>query len=371
MRKIRIAGCLLAAALMICGLLACKDGNDEEMAGQAGEGDYLASQNLSEADRKKVLVLHSYHPEYIWVQDLNEGISRGLREERFYDGKNVTVAYFYMDTKRKPDEAWKKKAANQAIRKISEMQPDVVIATDDNAQQYVVRKMKDSSTAFVFAGVNADPRKYGYVESFENPGHNVTGSIERARFEQSLDLLRRVVGPVKKIAIICDGSPTGEPILPRVRQKAADLDVEIVAARQTNSFPEWKKFVRDQQNRADALLVIVYHTLKDAQGRHVTADKVLHWTIQNNDLPDFGFWAWAVEGGLLCSEAISGYQQGYYASTVASYILRGQAPGDFAVDMPQRGEPCLNVARAEMLGLKLSPDMLNSATCYQSIDSAR
>jgi len=42
-----------------------------------------------------------------------------------------------MDTKRKPDEAWKA-AAKQAIRKISGMQPDVVIATDDNAQQYVL-----------------------------------------------------------------------------------------------------------------------------------------------------------------------------------------------------------------------------------------
>jgi ABC-type uncharacterized transport system substrate-binding protein len=320
--------------------------------------------------RKRVMVLHSYHPEYVWVQNINRGIDRGLEEERFVDGKNISVEYFYMDTKRKTSEEWKQKKAAEAIAHISQWKPHVVIATDDNAQKYVVSKMKDTQTNFVFLGVNADPRSYGYIESLENPGGNITGSIERERFGQSVDLLRRLVPGIRKVAIICDDGPTGVPIIRRVMKQADEVGIEIVDVKQTGSFSEWKHYVLAQQNRADALLVIVYHTLKDEQGNAVHEDRVMNWTIGNSRIPDFGTWAWAVEGGLLCSEAISGYQQGHYAGTVASYVLMGQKPGEFPVDKPQRGEVCINQARAEMLGITIPADLMRTATIYKTIGSA-
>jgi ABC-type uncharacterized transport system substrate-binding protein len=128
--------------------------------------------------------------------------------------------------------------------------------------------------------------------------------------------------------------------------------------------------VREQQDKADALMVIVYHTLKNSAGEHVHEDEVLNWTVQNSRLPDMGAWSWAVEGGLLCSEAISGYQQGHYAATVASYILMGQPPSDFAVSRPQRGEICINKARAEMLGIEIPPELMVTATLYKKIKSS-
>jgi ABC-type uncharacterized transport system substrate-binding protein len=334
-------------------------------------GDLYMMEPIPAADRQRVLLLHSYHEEYIWLQNVNRGIIQALEEERYYPGKNITLASFYMDTKRKTTPQWKTAIAAQAMEKIADWKPHVVIASDDNAQSYVVKKLAGTETPFVFLGVNADPKNYGYIETHENPGGNVTGCIERERFALSLSLLKQLAPGIKRIAVICDDGPTGRPIMKRVNASASESGVTIVASAHIGRFSEWKRFVLDIQDKADALLVIVYHTLKDDAGNHVDPDTVLSWTVSNNRLPDFGFWKWAVEGGLLCSEAISGYQQGHYAGTVAAYVLAGQSPGEFSVQMPRRGEICINRARANALGIKIPVDLVKSATIYDTIQSAK
>ena len=366
----RLKGIWIAIFVVTFFFTICKDLPAQQQQNDAQQAMENLRKPLSEKDRKRVLILSSYHAEYVWDQDVSKGILSGLAEERFTPEKNITIEYFYMDTKRKTSEKWKQEIAQQAIEKINSWQPHVVIATDDNAQKYVVAKMKDSGVNFVFLGVNADPMAYNYIDSIDNPGGTITGSIERARFEQTFKLLKRIVPGVKKIAIVCDDGPTGEFVVKRVLQTANEQGIEIVSSRRIGRFSEWKNYVRSVQDYADALLVIVYHTLKDEQGNAVSGDEVLNWTVNNSKLPDMGFWSWAVEGGLMCSEAISGYQQGFYAATVASYVLMGQKPGEFPVDKPQRGELCINLARAEMLGIKIPADIKRIATVYNKIGSA-
>ncbi len=355
--------------LMVFLLTGCNDQPAQQLTGETEPATDYLDKPLPLNERKRVLVLHSYHPEYVWVQEVNKGILSGLAEERYFPKKNIIVEYFHMDTKRKTSKVWKLQVAEQAMEKILSWKPHVVIATDDNAQKYVVAKMKDSGVNFVFLGVNADPMKYRYIDSLENPGGTITGSIERARFEETVKLLRRLKPGVKKIAIICDDGPTGVPIVKRVLALAPQIGVEVVDVRRIGNFSRWKQYVMDVQDKADALLVVVYHTLKDNKGNAVHENEVLDWTIQNSKLPDIGFWSWAVDGGLLCSEAISGYQQGHYAASVASYVLMGQLPGDFSIDKPQRGELCVNMARAEMLGIEVPADIKRIATVFNAIGS--
>jgi ABC-type uncharacterized transport system substrate-binding protein len=362
---------LVAAVIFL--VLGCTKEKDKE-----AKSHQISSLEKSERvltppleNRKRILVLHSYHAEFVWVQDVNKGILQALQEERFDERKNITIEYFYMDTKRKTDEAWKMAVAKQAMEKIRSWKPQVVMAADDNAQAYVVSKMKDSGFNFVFLGVNADPMQYGFINSMEEPGGKVTGSIERERFEQSVMVLRKLVPNVHRLSIICDDGPTGVPIIQRVKRAAPAVGTEIVDVLQTGNFSRWKEFVSAQQGKVDALLVVLYHTLKDEAGNPVHEDRVLNWTLQNSRLPDIGFWSWAVQGGLLCSEAISGFQQGYYAGTVAAYVLRGQEPGEFRVDKPQRGEVCVNAARAKMLGIAIPQELSITATIYPTIGSSR
>ncbi|MDJ0780408.1 MAG: ABC transporter substrate binding protein [Desulfosarcinaceae bacterium] len=368
----RMAYLLTLGILIVSCLLACNNSRKDDAQTRKTDAKTLEAQlnqALPESKRKRALVLHSYHPEYVWVQEVNKGIVQGLLEERFEVEKNLKLDYFYMDTKRKTDEKWKLEVAAKAKAHVAATKPDVVIAVDDNAQKYVVKELANGGPPFIFLGVNADPMTYGYLRSLEVPGGQVTGSIERERFEQSIALLQRLVPGVRNLAILCDDGPTGIPIIARIEEKAAAMGLNIVAVKQTGSFSEWQRYVQEIQTQADALLVIVYHTLKDDAGAPVHENTVLNWTITNSNLPDLGFWSWAVEGGLLCSEAISGFQQGHYAATVAAYVLLGQSPGEFPVDKPQRGEMCVNLARAKMLGIEIPYELARTATLYQTVGS--
>ena len=231
----------MTLVLFLLLLVGCSNQSDVQTSeGTAQEVQYY-NQPLPKNERQRVLVLHSYHKEYAWIQDVNKGILSGFAEERFLPDRNITIEYFYMDTKRQTSETWKRQVAQQAMQKISDWKPDVVIATDDNAQKYVVSKMKDSGVNFVFLGVNADPMTYGYIQSPENPGGTITGAIERARFEESVSLLRRLTPNVHKIAIVCDDGPTGKPIIERVMAMAPEIGVEIVSSQMIGKFSQWKK----------------------------------------------------------------------------------------------------------------------------------
>ena len=83
----------------------------------------------------KVLVVHSYHHEYEWVAEISGGINEVLKD------KNVELEYYYMDTKRKTDEAWKEESGRAALEKVTAWQPNVVIAVDDNAQLYFAKNL--------------------------------------------------------------------------------------------------------------------------------------------------------------------------------------------------------------------------------------
>lgn len=317
--------------------------------------------------RPKVLLLHSYHTSNPWDMSVEQGVLDALADEYYIPDENLAFESFYMDTKRRTSREWKEDAGKMAREAIGRLRPAVVIALDDNCQEYVVRRMNTSGCAFVFAGVNRAPEEYGIITNRENPGGNITGALERERFPESLAFMRRIVPGIKRLAIISDASPTGAPVVQRIKALAPTHGVTVVDSLETDDFTAWKDFVTKIQTRADALAVVVYHTVKDDNGTHVPAEKVLAWTTSHSKLPDMGFWPWAVSQGLLCSDAISGYDQGYYVGTITSYILGGQSPGDFPVSAPRTGQPCINQARADELGLAIPAHLTKTAKLFPTM----
>ncbi|BCS94945.1 hypothetical protein DSLASN_05770 [Desulfoluna limicola] len=315
----------------------------------------------------KVMLLHSYHASNQWDLSVEEGVRDALADEYYIPDENLILKSFYMDTKRRTSPEWKEDVGKMAREAIEHLAPKVVIALDDNSQKYVVRRMPAADNAFVFAGVNRDPEEYGIISNREKPGGNITGALERERFGESLAFLRRIAPEVKRLALISDASPTGTPVVQRIKSLAPEHGAHVTASLQTNDFTAWKAFVKKAQTQADALVVVVYHTLKDDTGTHVPSEEVLAWTTRHSTLPDMGFWPWAVSDGLLCSDAISGYEQGYYVGTITAYILGGQSPGDFPVASPRTGQPCINSARAEALGITIPDHLTKTATVFSTM----
>lgn len=294
---------------------------------------------------EKVLLIFSYHPEHPWVVEETRGAEDILGE------RGVETEKFYLDTKRNTSAEWKEEVAEEAVRKIDDFKPDLVIVFDDNACELVAKEYIGESLPFVFCGMNGEPEDYGF------PAQNITGVIERHHLEATIELLKQLVPDVEKLAIISDDSPTSQAFITRVRNIIPP--VEISEFYTTNDFDAWKAEVQELQTKVDAIGIYVYHTIKEnSEEESLPPEDVLGWTLENSELPGFAFSDFTVRDGVLCGVTVSGYEQGMTAAEIAIRILNGETPADISIQCPEKGTPMINEIRAEELNIEIPADVL-------------
>ncbi|MEA1884495.1 MAG: hypothetical protein U9N62_08265 [Thermotogota bacterium] len=91
------------------------------------------------------------------------------------------------------------KSGQIAYEQMMSFDPDVVIACDDNAQQYFVSLIPvENETPIIFCGVNNDPALYSY------PNEKTTGVLERPFPLKSLKMAKAIYPSIKTVAFIGD-----------------------------------------------------------------------------------------------------------------------------------------------------------------------
>ncbi|MCA1994451.1 MAG: hypothetical protein LDL41_20755 [Coleofasciculus sp. S288] len=263
--------------------------------------------------KPRVLILHSYATDFSWVNDINTGI------ERILANKPYSLRYHYMDTKRNPNQEFKEKAGKIARRIISEWDPNVIIAVDDNAQsmaaQYFANKPKMN---IVFTGLNAEPEEYGY-----DSATNVTGILERIPFDFLKEVFLQVLPPDhRKIVHYSDDSETSDAIHTEIESFIWD-PIELVEHRQIETFDEWKNAINNANQKADFILITHYHTIRRSATENavVSPEEVMKWTIENSTLPDIGCWGFHVQDGGMLAFGVSPYEEGEEAAKMAVEII--------------------------------------------------
>ena len=319
---------------------------------------YVSAEDATPPKQKlKILHIMSYHSPWKWTDDQLAGFKEAL--------KDVDVEYkiFQMDTKRKSSEEWKEAVGREAREIIDTWNPDLVYTNDDNAQEYVVKNYINHKTPFVFSGVNADPKTYGF-----NQSHNITGILEQEHFIESVELLKTGVPELRKIAIILDEGRTWPSVTRRMKEKLDQLpNIEIVSWDLIHTFDEYKEKIRHYQNQVDAIGLLGIFTFKDSDGENVPYTEVLKWTAENSQLPEFSFWKDRITHGTLCTVTVSGYEQGLAAGKIARGILvDGRDPASFPMVPTIKGEAVINLARANSLGISFTSSILLSAEIIES-----
>ncbi|MBD3371147.1 MAG: hypothetical protein GF403_00335 [Candidatus Coatesbacteria bacterium] len=349
---------LIVLPLLLLLPLAC----DDEGAETAGE---TAGENGGEAGPVTILIVHSYHEGYAWVDDINDGFAARLDELKLVEGEDYTLEHFYMDTKRIAAEEYAA-AGKSALEKVDELGADIVVAVDDNAQEYMVKELHGRDDVdVVFCGVNNDPvEKYGIVDTYEKPGGNVTGCLERERFVGTVALLREMVSGVASVAFVYDDGTTAPPVVERMKQSATELGVEVTYERSVGTLADWRAAVVEAAETADFIHLTVYHTIDDEAGEHVNENDVLAWTVENSPVPLTGTWDWSVEGGALCAEAINGINQGREAADLVQLIFNGREPATISIVENVDGERMINSETAAKLGIELTESLRASCTVF-------
>ncbi|MBT3200321.1 MAG: hypothetical protein HN350_10435 [Phycisphaerales bacterium] len=333
----------------VCLFPGCGPGNSSDAAQRSGDSAVPSTGGDAEATAgKKILLVHSYHTGYPWV----DGITRGLRMS--LSGSDVELQIYYMDTKRQTSDEWKEQAGRRARELVKEWKPDVVIAADDNAQKYFVSTFLSNPDApqFVFCGVNAEPAEYGY------PAPNVTGILERPHFAASFDMLSKIQPGVKRIAFITDNSPTSKGVIAHLR--TLKLKYEVMSIDTPDTFAQWRAIVEQREATADALAVFNYHTVQQSPGgQRVPPSDVMKWTAEHCRVPIVGFQVFTVDDGALCGYLESAVEHGMKAGGMALKILQGTPAGDIPMITALEGQSMLNLITARRLGISIRPELIS------------
>jgi ABC-type uncharacterized transport system substrate-binding protein len=295
----------------------------------------------------RVLLVYSYDPEYAWVTEEDRGVTE------IFQGKGFDIQKVYLDTKRQTSAAWFEQVSAATIATIDKFKPDLLMVFDDNACELVGKRYAASDMPVVFVGVNADPAIYNF------PSANVTGVIERYDVAGALNLLKQIDPDIAKVAVLTDDSATSEGIIADIQASNPSLEMTY---HKTNDFADWQSYLKEAQTNVDAIGLFQYHTLLDnTSGASLSPDEVLSWTLENNRLPEFTFFDFAVTDGVLCGRITSGYEQGKAGANIAVRIIDGEKPGNIPVAKPIHGITMVNQDRAVTLGITIPAAALQGA----------
>lgn len=301
--------------------------------------------------KPSILIIHSYDKDYAWVRDVNLGLNRVLNHPERYH-----VHWHYMDTKRHPYADFKERAGITARHAIDQMQPDVVIAIDDDAQKYVSRYyLNNPHIKLVFAGVNNDIHTYGFDHA-----NNVTGILERlpvAAIRESLLLTKPLnqMGHPIRIAFLGDQSESVSGDANQI-QHFDWAPIQLSGVYRVNTLDEWQNQLKALNGKVDLVLVTGYRRLsRSAQDKKLVPPKeVVAWSEANSPLPLVSGNGFFAEDGGMLAIGTSPYEQGEEAAKRAlSIVLGGIAPNKLPIGSSQQFTVTMRASRLKARGIEL------------------
>jgi hypothetical protein len=317
---------LLLLLLMFCSAPAFAAGGGEGQTGRWQD--------------KKILWVDSYHSDYEW----SNGIEKAIREA--LQGSGVELKIVHMDTKRHLEEDFHRQVGRRAWKIIQEYRPDVVIASDDNAQRFlVVPYLKGSDLPVVFIGVNQDLALYGY------PCSNVTGMIEDEMAEELVKHLRaNAKGP--RAGIMGSDVHTMQIVAAQYNKQLFDGQLRYYLV---DSFAEFKSAFLRAQQEVDLLLFRNYSGISDWNAAEAEAFVNAHVRI-----PTGSVLPWMQPFNLFTIAKVP-EEHGKYAAATALRILGGVLPADLPVVRNRLAHLVINLKMAKPAGIVLPVSLLQTA----------
>lgn len=299
----------------------------------AGEGEF---------SNKKILWVDSYHAGYEW----SDGLEAGLRSA--LEGSGVQLEVFRMDTKRHPERC--EEAGKQAWQLIQTLQPDVVIATDDNAQRcLVVPYLKGTNLPVVFAGVNWSAEEYGY------PASNVTGMVE----VELADRVVEIVAPFargNRLGYVSIETETEHKIAEAYNKRFFNGAMKLYWSKTQAEFQQ--AFLQAQEE------VDILFLGNNAGAPDWDAQAMQEFMRNQTRIPTVSINPW-IAPYVLATLAKMPEEQGKWAAQTALAILKGTPISAIPLTENTRGRLILNLTIAEKLNLVLPPSLLKIAEVIQ------
>ena len=260
----------------------------------------------------KIFVVYSYDKDYAWNTALANAVQETL------ETVECETQYYYMDTRLRNDEQWKVKSGQIALEQMKIFDPDVVIACDDNAQQYFVSLIpEEKNTPLIFCGVNSNPSVYGY------PNEKTTGVLERPFPLQSLNVCKEIDPNIKTVAFLGDDTSSTDGFIEFLKNQ--DLgDFQNVGFFKYDRFDKLLEDIKIIEKFANVLYFIRTTELKDHKGNIISTKQVMEMINQVTDKPTIGLSDYIIYDGALCGVVPDPEFHGTLAAQMALQIAAGE-----------------------------------------------
>lgn len=295
-------------------------------------------------ERKKVLVVMSYHQGYEGEEEIARGLEAYLPEVEF--------RYFYLNTKY--DYAGGTRLAAEAFRIYQEYRPDAVVAVDDPSQEFlVVPYLRERvATPVVFCGVNFEAGKYHY------PAANVTGVVEKKHYRESLGFAKLVAPGMRRVAVVYQDNPTNRQNLAQIEAEESSYPLEIAGKYPVTGLTELQGLLTRLEKEVDGLLLLNLSGIVDATGTALDGSEVLTKVVGANRLPTIGSSSWEIKAGILCGVIKSNTEQGSIAASLLQKIWAGTPVAELPLLQNRNGRRLVNLTTLKKLALTLSPEVV-------------
>ncbi len=296
--------------------------------------------SIASAGNKTILIINSYHAGYEW----SDGVERGI--EQIMENQDVTLHKFYMDTKRQRDPDKIQEAVTQARQAITSLQPDIVIASDDNAAKYIIKPYyREHELPFVFCGVNWDSSVYGF------PYSNVTGMEEVSLIKPIATHLRDYANG-DAIGILSIDANSGHR---NIKHFEKQLGKSFDRTFYVNTFSEWKERYLQLQDEVDMMIL---ENPKGIEGWD--NEKALKFVEQNTAIPVGTTHVWLSVYAHIKKKKIP-EEQGQWAAKTALQILNGSRPSDIPITKNEKGQLFVNFRLSRLNSITFKHELIEIA----------
>lgn len=336
---------------------------------------FVKAENNESKSIPKVMIIQSYAPKQAGGTLMEPSLFEKLNELGYENGKNIIIDEFYMDTittYKTPQQIDER--AELALQKIKEFDPLAVVIFDDTAFSKVGLKLVNTKYQVVYGGVNIKPETYNkkvhFMNTREKPGFNITGVTEEAPIDKSVKLLKKIVPSAKTIAFISsNGGAFWETIANEdagdMKKNPQNYAIKLVDFKMVDNFEDYKKLILEYNKRKDIDAIYNYGLTQlktSADNPEVVDQKVVAaWILKNQKKPETVWLMDWVEWGFLCGSGIDLPMNGKQVATKLDKILKGEKAGNISIDKPKDFYMSINLARAELLGIKIPYPILSVA----------
>ena len=272
------------------------------------------------------------------------GAIDALAKNGFVNGSNIAIEF--------QSAQGETATAGQIAKKFVGDAPDVIIAIATPSAQAMVAAAH-GTIPIVFTAVS-DPVAARLVKEWERPGANVTGVSDRSPMVKQLALIKELVPNVKRIgALLNPGEANSVAEINRFEKLANEMGITVVRgmAPDTNNV---LMAARSLVGKVDVFYSATDNTVSSA------AEAVIKTAIDSK-IPYITGDTTMVERGAAAALGFSYYDIGLQTGHMAARILKGEKPGDIAVEEIAEPILTLNPGSAQKMGLVIPQSVRDRA----------